>query len=643
MRHVARVSVVGVAVLAAASLIRADVVVRAKAIELYANIETVSVYVPYDGDENANATATVAFRKVGAGAWTEGHPLVRIRGSRFAGSIFGVKPKSEYEVRVTVTDPDGAGPAELMARTRTRIESFPVGSGRHMYVSPGGDDASAGTETEPFRTIQHAVDEAKPGDHIVARPGVYRESVRIRTSGKPDDYLLVRGLPGAKIVGLPDPDAAGRLTWEKVEDDLYKAKPGYRTRYIAVDGKRLYYWKDLEMLKRGTETRRDKVYAVKGGWTQETDGTLYVRLGDGGRPEDPKMQITQRTDGIVLDGVRHVIVQGFDIGYFGDYCLRLNNSSACAVQHNVLHNSRHGMRIDGPTSHNNLVEGNELYDTSVWDWPWQLCKAHDPEGSAIVLTGGRGTVVRRNRIHGFFNAIVPSLWGRLDDERFNGDMDVHDNEMWDVGDDCLEPEGTCINQRYWENRMRGALMGISLAPITTGPCYFIRNTVFDHHLSAVKLSNDTSGPCFLYHNTFVTTVHDTDKYSSRKDVNGIGNSGAYHNMTYRNNIIQGTDHAYCDWRRERPRGLSMDYDNLWTTSGTHFFMYGKRYGDFETTRKETGFEEHGMSVDAQFVDLQAGDLRLKADSPLIDKGVRLPNINDDFAGAAPDIGAFEHR
>ena len=35
------------------------------------------------------------------------------------------------------------------------------------------------------------------------------------------------------------------------------------------------------------------------------------------------------------------------------------------------------------------------------------------------------------------------------------------------------------------------------------------------------------------------------------------------------------------------------------------------------------------------------DLRLGAGSPAIDKGEVLPNINDGFHGAAPDIGAFE--
>jgi hypothetical protein len=35
------------------------------------------------------------------------------------------------------------------------------------------------------------------------------------------------------------------------------------------------------------------------------------------------------------------------------------------------------------------------------------------------------------------------------------------------------------------------------------------------------------------------------------------------------------------------------------------------------------------------------DLRLRASSPAVDAGVVLPNVNDDFSGRAPDLGAYE--
>jgi hypothetical protein len=35
------------------------------------------------------------------------------------------------------------------------------------------------------------------------------------------------------------------------------------------------------------------------------------------------------------------------------------------------------------------------------------------------------------------------------------------------------------------------------------------------------------------------------------------------------------------------------------------------------------------------------DLRLRPDAKAVDRGVRLPNINDDLTGQAPDLGAHE--
>ena len=41
------------------------------------------------------------------------------------------------------------------------------------YVSPSGSDANSGTETQPFRTIQHAADLVRPGDTVIVEDGTY--------------------------------------------------------------------------------------------------------------------------------------------------------------------------------------------------------------------------------------------------------------------------------------------------------------------------------------------------------------------------------------------------------------------------------------------------------------------------------------
>jgi len=613
-------------------------------IDLYANYEAISVRIPYNGDDNENASTTVEFRQLGQAEWRLAQPLVRISAKRFAGSIFNLTPGASYEVRVQFSDPDGASPGQLSGSVSTRSEQRPTGSGTTKYVAVSGSDGWPGTQQQPYRTVQHAVDQAGPGDVIIVTAGVYRESIRITSSGQADAYILIQGQSGATISGAQESyDTVGSGLWVHVSGDLYYTPMATKPIYVAAAGLRLYYWPDLAGLQDGTETIGGTVYSVDGGWTYDSSANrLYVRLPDGGSPNDTTIQLTSISKGIEIDNAAYVILDGLDVGFFGNYCISIEDSAHCVVRNSLIHNARNGLRVNGYAAGENLIDNNELYDTAIWDWPWKMVKGHDPEGCAISITAGRGNVYRNNRCHGFFNAIVPSLWGQLYDESYNPDMDVHDNVIWETGDDGLEPEGACVNQRYWNNRAEDVLVGVSLAPITVGPCYFIRNTVYNHHLTAVKLDSNSSGPVLLYHNTLVTTVHNTDHYSYRENVNAIGVSGTYHNHTYRNNIIQGTDYAYCDWLETSPVGLDMDYDNLYTTHATHFVMiYQQRYANLAALQQGTQLEQHGMSEAAGFADLAGGDLTLTGTSPLIDQGVRLWNINDDYLGGGPDMGANE--
>lgn len=82
------------------------------------------------GDDNRNAAVAVDYREVGSSAWHKALPLVRSQGERvgnlvpprpdfhpdpnnytnpnmFAGSILDLEPGTAYEVRLTLSDPDG--------------------------------------------------------------------------------------------------------------------------------------------------------------------------------------------------------------------------------------------------------------------------------------------------------------------------------------------------------------------------------------------------------------------------------------------------------------------------------------------------------------------------------------------------------
>ncbi|MGO8696237.1 MAG: DUF1565 domain-containing protein [Limisphaerales bacterium] len=71
-------------------------------------------------------------------------------------------------------------------------------------MARGADDANAGTEEKPFKTIQHAADIAKPGDTVCVMPGKYDERVRVKVSGAAGQPITFRAMPrrSATVAGF---------------------------------------------------------------------------------------------------------------------------------------------------------------------------------------------------------------------------------------------------------------------------------------------------------------------------------------------------------------------------------------------------------------------------------------------------------
>src|SRR5205823_12164057 len=61
------------------------------------------------------------------------------------------------------------------------------------YVSTAGNDSNPGTQTAPWRTVQHAADNVRAGSTVNVRGGVYEELVSINASGNASDgYITLR-------------------------------------------------------------------------------------------------------------------------------------------------------------------------------------------------------------------------------------------------------------------------------------------------------------------------------------------------------------------------------------------------------------------------------------------------------------------
>ena len=91
---------------------------------------------------------------------------------------------------------------------------------REYHVAVTGDDANAGTLSNPLRTIQAAAERAMPGDTVTVHEGVYRERITPPRGGTSETKRITyQAAPGEEVVIKGSEVVKG---WEKVQHDTWK-------------------------------------------------------------------------------------------------------------------------------------------------------------------------------------------------------------------------------------------------------------------------------------------------------------------------------------------------------------------------------------------------------------------------------------
>lgn len=75
-----------------------------------------------------------------------------------------------------------------------------VASAADHYVAVWGRPDATGAPTDPWSTIQGALDQAGPGDRVIIRSGVFHERLRFPTGGLPGAPITVRADAGQRVV-----------------------------------------------------------------------------------------------------------------------------------------------------------------------------------------------------------------------------------------------------------------------------------------------------------------------------------------------------------------------------------------------------------------------------------------------------------
>ncbi|MBN2240547.1 MAG: hypothetical protein JW712_12305 [Dehalococcoidales bacterium] len=603
-----------------------------------------------EGDDNHNAEVEVRYREKGSSVWKKALPLLRIQNEEsitsflnnsidyitpnlFAGSILDLEPDTEYECEFVLSDPDGVnGEPVKMVTVRTRPEPRPFDGGQVYHVYPRD---FTGTKQEPaFVNLMDAYytgwceadwwnvapPRVQPGDTILVHGGVYKDDWNLYGSdiwgegmGTPFQgtyYLTAKGTPDRPIAIKAAGD--GKV--------IFDGNGNFNLFNVTVAD--YHYFEGI--------TVRNTYVAFLAGNKNiiGSSGLTFKRC----RFED-------------IDKGIHTDWSGSKNFYIAD------NVFIGRHDPNILHGWINLPGRDSPL-------------------PFEKCLSE-----YAIKVAGAGHVICYNYVANFHDGIDHATYGVPDgyppyahpdvypleevlkvDRTFVA-IDIYNNFITNMHDNFIEADGAMYNIRVLRNLcINAAGNALSQQTLYGGPGYFIRNIVYNAP-NSIKHAQNPSG-MFYYHNTFATRVlaEQASNYHFRNNlilaqkpsetVFSVDTFTDYTTSDY-NGFLPGPEAEYSFTWKSPPSGTMKDYNNPRNEHSC---------GSLAEYSRATGQDRNSILIDYSiFVNLAQADpdhvtriykaeeldFRLKSDAAAIDAGCILPNVNDNYNGKAPDLGALE--
>jgi len=272
-----------------------------------------------------------------------------------------------------------------------------------FYVSTAGDDSNPGTQTAPWRTVQHSADTAGAGSTVNVRGGIYEELVTIKASGNATDgYITFRSYPGETAVldaqHIVPNGRSGILT---IQDKSYVRIEGFEIRNYHTAEHRLTplgisvmgAGSHIEILKNNVH-HIEQTFEGRDGPGHGANGFGIAVYGT-----DAKTPISE----LVIDGneVHHLKTGSSE-------SLVVNgNVTNFRITHNVVHdNNNIGIDVIGfertapdpavDQARDGVVSGNLVYDITSRGNP---AYGNDQSSDGIYVDGGTRILIEQNVIH----------------------------------------------------------------------------------------------------------------------------------------------------------------------------------------------------------------------------------------------------
>ena len=472
------------------------------------------------------------------------------------------------------------------------------------YVTPGGDDANPGSESQPWATIQHAADVLTPGDTVYVRAGTYHEDVAIHVSGSDTGgNIIFRNYPDE----TPVLDGTG-LTVPASNSGLFFIK---NQSYLVIEGFELRNY--------------------------QSSTPDIVPVGIHIRGASHHIQI--------LDNHIHDIASTAPV----DSNLMGRDALGLAVYGDDAANSIHDILIeDNELDHLTLGSSESLtLNGNVTDFTVRGNRVHDNDNIGIVAIGFEGTSSDPATDQARDGVISDNVVTNIDSQNnpaYGGERSA---------DGIYVDGGTRITIE--RNRVHHSNIGIELASEhknrATSFVTLRNNLVYQNHIGGLFMGGydkqrGRTEDCTIVNNTFYQNDSQQDgngemllQYDTRRNV--IANNILYANdqgYLITNPYTENTDNV-------------VDYNLYFSPIGqwSEWQWQKTNYQGFDHWKSGTGNDAHGLFADPQFSDPAHLDFTLTSSSPAIDAADQARAPDDDFLGvprpqgAGDDIGAYEYQ
>jgi hypothetical protein len=479
-----------------------------------------------------------------------------------------------------------------------------------FYVSTAGSDSNAGTETAPWRTVQHAADTARAGGTVNVRGGVYEELVSINASGNSSDgFITFRSYPGeTAILDAERFTPSGRQAVLTIGNQSYVRIEGFEIRNLHTAEHRLAPL-GISVMGAGShiELLKNNVHHIQQTFPgRDAPGSGGNGFGIAVYGTDAKTPITD----LVIDGneVHHLKTGSSE-------SLVVNgNVTNFRITHNVVHdNNNIGIDVIGfertapdpavDQARDGVVSNNLVYNITSKGNP---AYRNDESSDGIYVDGGTRILIEQNVMH---------------------DVDFG-IELASEHKDRATSYITARNNLIYHSHTAGVSIG-GYAPDRghTDHCIVVNNTLFE---------NDTSAT-------------------------GSGEFQMQWNMAdniFENNIVYAGPHCLMmlnksQLDKNKPPAI-IDHNLYYCAAGPQASTWAgasNTVTGFDKYVEATGNDRHSHFSDPQFVDPAKNDFHLQSGSPALSTGTinGIPVGEFDLEGSPRsrsgkiDIGCYQRE